>query len=102
VFAIVLIAAILVLAIPLGTLWLLGKFGGDEPSGSAFNPAVGECVKNAENKPVEVDCAEAGAFKVVSKVDNQTKCADQNQPHVEVPGGRDQPQVLCLQPVSAG
>ncbi|MCW3813704.1 hypothetical protein ONA91_04425 [Micromonospora sp. DR5-3] len=101
VLAVVLIVAVLILAIPLGTLKLLGKLGGDnEPA--AFNPAVGSCVKQAgTNGVAAVDCGEQGAFKVLAKVDAKEKCGDPAQPHVVLPGdGADR--VLCLKPAAAG
>ncbi|HEX6967596.1 MAG TPA: hypothetical protein VF174_02030 [Micromonosporaceae bacterium] len=87
-------AAIAILAIPLGTLYLLGMIGS---SSEAFNPAVGACVKQSGDSAAPADCAEPGAYSVVSKVDDVTKCADPNQPYIAVPlNGKEQ--ILCLQP----
>ncbi|WDZ86116.1 LppU/SCO3897 family protein [Micromonospora cathayae] len=96
----VLTAAVLILVVPLGLLMLLGKIGGsDNPP--AFSPAVGSCVKQSGNGAVAAGCGDQGAFKVVSRVDNQSKCADPAQPHVVLPGnGADR--VLCLAPATAG
>ena len=93
----VLTAAVLLLAIPLGTLWFIGR--GGEP---AFNPAVGECVKQSGDQAVGVDCAEPGSFTVVSKVASDTECADQAQPKILIPAADGKKQVLCLQPTATG
>ncbi|MEU5788402.1 hypothetical protein ABZ754_11800 [Micromonospora purpureochromogenes] len=98
VLAMVLIAAVLILAIPLGLLSLLGKIGGEEEP-APFNPAVGSCVKQSGNGATEAACGEQGAFTVVSRVDAKEKCADPAQPHVVLPGtGADR--VLCLKPAA--
>ncbi|MFG3553991.1 hypothetical protein ACGGAQ_06350 [Micromonospora sp. NPDC047557] len=98
VLAAVLIAAVLILAVPLGLLMLLGKFGGGDDS-PAFDPAVGTCVKQAGQGASAVDCGEAGAFTIVSKVDAKDKCADPAQPHVVLPGEGTN-RVLCLKPAT--
>ncbi|MFF0368584.1 hypothetical protein [Micromonospora sp. NPDC005087] len=97
VLAAVLIAAVLILAVPLGLLMLLGKFGGDDTP--AFDPAVGTCVKQSGQGASAVDCGEAGAFTIVSKVDAKDKCADPAQPHVVLPGDGTN-RVLCLKPAT--
>ncbi|MEV0809253.1 hypothetical protein [Micromonospora sp. NPDC050200] len=98
VLAIVLIAAVLILAIPLGLLSLLGKIGADDKP-AQFSPAVGSCVKQSGNGATAANCGEQGAFTVVSKVDAKDKCADPAQPHVVLPGsGADR--VLCLKPAA--
>ncbi|MGK5737587.1 LppU/SCO3897 family protein [Micromonospora sp. URMC 103] len=99
VLAAVLTAAVLILAVPLGLLFLLGKVGGSqEPD---FNPAVGTCVKKSGEGAAPADCGEADAFTVVSKVDSKDKCGDPAQPQVVLPG--DGPnRVLCLKPAAAG
>lgn len=98
VLALVLIAAVLILAIPLGLLTLLGKIGGDDKP-APFDPAVGSCVKQSGNGATAAQCAEPGAFSVVAKVDSKEKCADPAQPHVVLPG--DGPnRVLCLKPAA--
>ncbi|MEU7925908.1 hypothetical protein [Micromonospora sp. NPDC049107] len=98
VLAAVLIAAVLILAVPLGLLMLLGKFGGGNDT-PAFDPAVGTCVKQVGQGASEVNCAEAGAFTIVSKVDAKDKCADPAQPHVVLPGEGTN-RVLCLKPAT--
>ncbi|MGC4886068.1 LppU/SCO3897 family protein [Micromonospora sp. DT227] len=96
VLALVLIAAVLILAVPLGLLTLLGKIGGDDkPAG--FDPAVGSCIKQTGTTAAPADCGEQGAFTVVSKVDNKDKCADLSQPTVVLQGGGTN-RVLCLKP----
>ncbi|MFG1886565.1 hypothetical protein ACGFIR_01670, partial [Micromonospora sp. NPDC049051] len=96
VLAAVLVAAILILAVPLGLLMLLGKVGGDDPA-PAFDPAVGSCVKKSGENAAAAECGEAGAFTVVSKVDAKDKCADPSQPYVVLQGGGAN-RVLCLKP----
>jgi hypothetical protein len=97
VLLLVLTAAVLLLAIPLGTLWALGKMGGESES-SGYVPRVGVCVKNSNNRPVPADCGEDGVFKVVSKVDDASKCEDPTQPTIALPG--DKKEVLCLKPAA--
>ncbi|MGK5677065.1 LppU/SCO3897 family protein, partial [Micromonospora sp. URMC 106] len=96
VLAAVLVAAVLILAVPLGLLMLLGKVGGAEET-PAFDPAVGSCVKQSGEGAAAANCGEAGAFTVVSKVDAKDKCADPAQPHVVLPGDGAN-RVLCLKP----
>jgi hypothetical protein len=93
----VLVAAVLLLAIPLGTLWLLGKIGGEDAA-PPFNPAVGACVKDAGGTPVIADCAEQGVFKVASKVTDKNECPADTPQTIVVP---DRKEVLCLQPAAA-
>ncbi|MEV0154170.1 hypothetical protein AB0H57_10580 [Micromonospora sp. NPDC050686] len=101
VLALVLLAAALILGIPLGLLTLLGKIGGDEaPKPASFNPAVGSCVKQSGAGATTAECGEADAFKVVARVASKDKCADPGQPHVVLPGdGADR--VLCLKKAAA-
>ncbi|MCN0181320.1 LppU/SCO3897 family protein, partial [Salinispora arenicola] len=96
VLAAVLVAAVLILAVPLGLLALLGKIGANE-SAPAFDPAVGSCVKQADTTAVAVDCGDVDAYTVVSKVDTKEQCADPVQPHVTLAGSN---RVLCLEPAS--
>ncbi|WMF04607.1 LppU/SCO3897 family protein [Micromonospora robiginosa] len=96
VLAAVLVAAVLILAVPLGLLALLGKINGDDkPAG--FDPAVGSCIKQSGSTAVATDCGQPGAFTIVSKVDNKDKCADLAQPTVVLQGGGTN-RVLCLKP----
>ncbi|MEU6203017.1 hypothetical protein ABZ814_05445 [Micromonospora musae] len=98
VLAAVLTAAVLILAVPLGLLFLLGKVGGDQAP--SFDPAVGTCVKKSGETAVAADCGEAEAFTVVSKVDTNDKCGDPTLPHVVLQG--DGPnRVLCLKPAAS-
>ncbi|TDC31372.1 hypothetical protein E1166_27955 [Micromonospora sp. KC213] len=99
VLAIVLIAAVLILAIPLGLLMLLGKIGGDDAKPAGFNPAVGSCVKRSGNGATAANCGEPDAFTVVSRVDSKDKCTDPTQPHVVLKGNEANP-VLCLKKAS--
>ncbi|MEV4627453.1 hypothetical protein AB0J90_14290 [Micromonospora sp. NPDC049523] len=93
----VLTAAVLLLAIPLGALWFIGQ--GGEPT---FNPAVGECVKQSGDGAVGVACTEPGSFTVVSKVASEAECADQALPKVIIPTDDGKQQVLCLRPTAGG
>ncbi|AEB42129.1 hypothetical protein [Micromonospora maris] len=93
VLAAVLVAAVLILAIPLGLLLLLGKFGGSDDN--AFDPAVGSCVKRSGDSAVEAVCGEPESFSVVSKVESKDKCPDPALPYVELRGDVANP-VLCL------
>ncbi|GGM43580.1 hypothetical protein GCM10011608_30410 [Micromonospora sonchi] len=94
VLAAVLVAAVLILAIPLGLLLLLGKIGGSDEAGT-FNPAVGSCVKRSGDSAVVADCGEPEAFTVVTKVASKDKCPDPSLPVVELRGKVAEP-VLCL------
>lgn len=94
VLAMVLAAAVLLLGVPLGTLWLLGRTG--EPE---FNPAVGSCVKQEGSGAAATGCGEAGAYTVVAKANDPGKC-DPKQPHIVMQNvGGDN--VLCLRPAAA-
>jgi hypothetical protein len=90
----VLCAAVLLLVVPLGIVWLATR--SSDPS---FE--VGSCVSRSGSEAVSADCTDSGAFTVVSKVDNQDKCTDPpGQPYVVVAdGGKDS--VLCLRPAAS-
>ncbi|MFR9777929.1 hypothetical protein ACL02O_17985 [Micromonospora sp. MS34] len=100
VLALVLIAAVLILAVPLGALALLGKLGGDHGKAAPFDPAVGSCIKQSGTTAAAADCGEQGAFTVVSKVDSKDKCADPTQPTVSLKGVEGN-RVLCLKPAGS-
>jgi hypothetical protein len=95
VLAMVLAAAVLLLAIPLGTLWLLGRTGDPE-----FSPAVGSCVKQDGGGAAAADCGATGAYKVVAKANEPGKC-DPRQPHIVLQNVEGD-NVLCLRPAAAG
>lgn len=95
VLAAVLVAAVLILAIPLGLLVLLGKVGGTD-SAQSFDPAVGSCVKQSGETAVAVDCGDTEAHTVVSKVNTNEECTDPTQPHVTLTGSGGN-RVLCLE-----
>ena len=61
--------------------------------------AVNSCVKQIDNTAEAVDCTAAGAYRVVSRVDNRDLCPDAKQPYVELSEG-DNP-ILCLAPANA-
>jgi hypothetical protein len=61
--------------------------------------AVNSCVKQVDNTAEAVDCTAAGAFTIVSRVDNKDLCPDAKQPYVELSEG-DNP-ILCLAPANA-
>jgi hypothetical protein len=90
VLALVLVAAVLLVAIPLGVVYWFTR-----PDSSAFNPAVGECVKQSGETAVTAGCGEAGAFIVVSKVADQKDC-ENKQEWVVVPNADAASRVLCL------
>ncbi|MFY1635249.1 LppU/SCO3897 family protein [Solwaraspora sp. WMMB335] len=94
----VLTAAVLLVAVPLLLVWLITRQPGGE---AAFNPAVGECVKQSGNTAAPADCAEPNAFTVVAKVERADQCDDPSAPHIEVPGNSGQEQVLCLRSAAA-
>jgi hypothetical protein len=89
----VLCAAVLLLVVPLGIVWLATR-----SSAPSFD--VGSCVSKSGSEAVAADCSADGAFTVVSKVDNQSKCTNPpGQPYVVVAdGGREN--VLCLRPAA--
>lgn len=84
-------AAALLLVIAFGITWVATR-----PGTPAFD--VGSCVRESGAQAVAAECAEAGAFTVVQKVDRIDQCADPGQPHVVVPGSNGREQVLCLRP----
>jgi hypothetical protein len=90
----VLCAAVLLLVVPLGIVWLATR--SSDPS---FD--VGSCVRRSGSEAVAAECTDADAFTVVSKVDNQDKCTDPpGQPFVVIAdGGEDS--VLCLRPAAS-
>jgi hypothetical protein len=89
----VLCAAVLLLVVPLGIVWLVTRSGG--PS---FD--VGSCVRRSGSEAVVAQCGDSGAYTVVAKVDNQDKCTDPaGQPFVVVAGG-GKGNVLCLRPAT--
>lgn len=97
VLAAVLTAAVLLLVVPLGIVWLVTR-----PGDEAFDPNIGDCVKQSGTAAVAAACSEQGAYSVVAKVDNEDQCADRAQPHIMVTGSAGKKQVLCLAPVARG
>ncbi|ABP52591.1 hypothetical protein Strop_0106 [Salinispora tropica CNB-440] len=95
VLAAVLVAAVLILAIPLGLLLLAGKLSRDDAA-PVFDPAVGSCVEQAGESAVAVDCGDAEAHTVVSKVNTKEECTDTTQPTVTLSGSGGN-RVLCLE-----
>jgi hypothetical protein len=92
VLAMVLAAAVLLLVIPLGLVWVFTR-----SDGTTFDPAVGDCIKQSGTSAVTASCTESGAYVVQSKVNDAKQCPDAKQPHVAVPGGGAN-QILCLAP----
>jgi hypothetical protein len=87
----VILAAALLIGVPIGVVWLMAR-----PSGSAFNVDAGQCVKRDGDKAVAAPCGDPGSFQVVSKVGKKEECADKSQPYVEAPDADGRTQVLCL------
>ncbi|WP_198348058.1 hypothetical protein [Plantactinospora sp. KBS50] len=96
VLAAVLAAAVLLLVIPLGAVWLFSGGGKD-----TYNPAVGDCVKQAGSAPAKATCGEAGSYKVTAKQASTEQCPDANQPHLVVKESDGSEQVLCLEPAAS-
>ena len=90
VLALVLVAAVLLVAIPLGVVYWFTR-----PDSSAFNPAVGECVKRSGETAVAAGCGEASAFIVVAKAADQKDCENKSE-WVVVPNADAASRVLCL------
>jgi hypothetical protein len=98
VFVLVVIAAALLVIVPLGAVWVFTR-GSD----AAFSPEVGSCVRQSgADGAVKAECDDPGAFKVVSKEDSPDKCADKAQPHIKLASDGGKEQVLCLEPASGG
>jgi flagellar basal body-associated protein FliL len=62
---------------------------------------VNSCVKQNGGEAVKTSCSSSDAFTVVSKVDRQEDCPDQNQPFIVVQHKGAKDQVLCLRPAGA-
>jgi hypothetical protein len=90
----VLCAAVLLLVVPLGIVWLATR--SSDPS---FE--IGSCVRRSGDKAVAADCTASDAFTVVSRVDTHDKCTDPpGQPFVVV-GDEGDDSVLCLRPATS-
>jgi hypothetical protein len=100
VFLLVVVAAALLVLVPLGIVYLLPSlFGSDR----AFSPEVGSCVKQSgTDSAVAAQCTEPNAFKVRSKEDSPEKCADKSQPHIKLAADGGKELVLCLEPAASG
>jgi hypothetical protein len=70
-----------------------------DSAGNTF--AVDSCVKQDGGAAVEANCSDQGAFRVVSKVDNQESCPDPNQPFVVLQRKGADDEILCLRPANA-
>ncbi|GAB7049410.1 hypothetical protein [Catenuloplanes indicus] len=90
--AVVIVAALLVL-VPLLLVWLISSSQDD--SAASFDVPVGGCVQESSGQPVVTECAEPGAFTVVSRAPSKDQCTDQTQPFIEIRTGGE---VLCLAP----
>jgi hypothetical protein len=90
----VIAAAVLLLVVPLGIVWLVTR-----PSPPTFE--VGECVRQSGTEAVEATCAEAGAYRIVAKADSADQCEDKSQPYAVLPARGGKEQVLCLRPEAA-
>ena len=89
----VLCAAVLLLVVPLGIVWLATR-----SSSPSFE--VGSCVRRSGSEAIAAQCSDSGAFTVVAKVDSKEKCTDPpGQPYVVVAdSGKED--VLCLRPAA--
>jgi hypothetical protein len=94
VVALVLAGVVALLAVAGTGIWIAL-----DSAGSTF--AVDSCVKQDGGAAVEASCSDQGAFRVVSKVDNQESCPDQNQPFVVLQRKGADDEVLCLRPANA-
>jgi hypothetical protein len=61
---------------------------------------AGDCVKKSGTTAVKAACNQAGAYRIVSVVDDERKCADAKQPYVTNPTKDGKTQILCLKPSS--
>jgi hypothetical protein len=87
----VIAAAVLLLVVPLGIVWLVTR-----PAPPTFE--VGECVRQSGTEAVAASCGESGAFRITSKADAADQCEDRSQPYAILPARGGKEQVLCLQP----
>jgi collagen type III alpha len=86
---------VLLVGLAIGIVWLISR-GSD----SSFNVSAGDCVKRSGTTAVKAKCNEAGAYRIVSVVDDERKCADAKQPYVTNPTKDGKTQILCLKPSS--
>jgi hypothetical protein len=89
----VIAAAVLLLVVPLGIVWLVTR-----PAPPTFE--VGECVRQSGTAAVEASCADGGAYRIVAKTDSADRCEDIRQPYAVLPARGGKEQVLCLQPAA--
>jgi hypothetical protein len=90
----VLSGAALLLVLPFLIVWMATRNSADP----GFD--VGSCVKESGSTAVAVDCADGGAFRVVSKVADKAECPDRNQPSLLMPDSNGRDRVLCLRPAA--
>ena len=91
----VVLGAVLVVGVPIGIVWLIGR-GSD----NGFSASVGDCVKPSGTEAVKANCSDPGTFSVVSIVDAKEQCPDPEQPYVQNPTSGGKNQILCLKPSS--
>jgi hypothetical protein len=89
----VVVGAGLLVGLAFGIVYLVAGGNDDTPSVSLN---TGDCVKKSGDTAVKADCGDATAYKVVSVVDDKSKCADPQQPYVLNPSTDGKTQVLCL------
>jgi hypothetical protein len=90
----VLAAAVLLLVVPLGIVWLATR-----PDAPTIE--VGQCVKQSGSEAVPAACSAPGAFTVVAKVDSPAQCPENQQPYAEMSVAGGTKQVFCLRPADA-
>ena len=90
----VVVGALVLLGLVFGIVYMVA--GGTKDK--AFTVNTGDCVKQDGTAAVKAACGDAGAFQVVSIVNDKTDCEDAKQPYVVNPTGDGKNQVLCLKP----
>jgi integrin beta 8 len=86
-----------VAAAVVAVLVAVGVFFVFRGSGTADPFPVGSCVRQAGGTGVAARCTDAGAFTVVSRVDNVDDCPDKSQPYLQLTGVENNG-ILCLAP----
>jgi len=91
----VVVGAGLLVGLAFGVVYLVAGHN-NSSGGGGFSVSTGDCVKKSGTAAVKADCSDASSYKVVSIVDDKSKCADPQQPYVLNPTSDGKTQVLCL------